>query len=227
MKISRMRLIAGWIALSGIATAASAAAPNTPRLSFDANDLLPAGWQAGATGGKPAEWKVGRDARAPSPPNVLSVVRFNDTSRGTFNLFWTPAARFHNGSIEVNIRANTGDIDQGGGLLWRVQDENNYYIARYNPLEKNLRLYVVKNGSRSMLVDAPNLGVGGGEWFALKITHRGERIQAWLNGKKLIETTDATFAGAGGAGVWTKADAASSFDDFTLRHDRGTPVTEE
>lgn len=200
---------------------------NAQPLSFDKDGRLPAGWKADATGGKPAEWQVVRDANAVSAPHVLSIVRINDTLRGNFNLFWSPDAKFHNGSIEVNIRANSGDIDQGGGLIWRARDANNYYIARYNPLEKNLRFYTVKNGSRTMLADAPNLGVGSGEWFALKIAHHGERIQAWLNGKKLIEATDATFTAAGGVGIWAKADAASSFDNLTVRHTRGAPVTDE
>ena len=217
-----------WVgALSGIAIAAVAAPLNTHLLSFDADASLPAGWKADATGGKPAEWKVVRDPRAPSPPNTLSIVRINDTSRGNFNLFWSPGARFHNGNLEVSIRANSGEIDQGGGLIWRAQNADNYYIARYNPLERNLRLYYVKDGARKMLADAPDLNIGSGEWFALKVAHHGERIQAWLNGKKLIETTDTVFPNAGGVGVWTKADAASSFDNLAVKHSQAALVTEE
>lgn len=217
-----------WLsALSAIALAAVAAPAGAELLSFDKGDRLPTGWKADATGGKPADWKIVRDPGALSAPNVLSIVRINDTSRGNFNLFWSPAMKFHNGILEVSIRANGGDIDQGGGLIWRARDANNYYIARYNPLEKNLRLYTVKNGSRTMLADAPNLGVGSGEWFALKIAHHGERIQAWLNGKKLIDTTDATFTAAGGVGVWAKADAASSFDNLSVKHSRTASITAE
>ena len=217
-----------WLsALSAVALTAVAAPADTDLLSFDRGDRLPAGWKADATGGKPADWKIMRDSNALSAPNVLSIVRINDTSRGNFNLFWSPTVRFHNGSIEASIRAISGAIDQGGGLIWRVQDADNYYIARYNPLEKNLRLYYVKNGTRRMLADAPNLGIGSGEWFALRIVHHGERIQAWLNGKKLTETTDATFTNAGGVGVWTKADAASSFDNLAVKHSRAASITEE
>lgn len=89
-------------------------------------------------------------------------------------------------------------------------------IARYNPLERNLRLYYVKQGMRRMLADAPGLAVGSGEWFVLKVAHHGERIEVWLNGKKLIETADRTFAVSGGVGVRTKADAISAFDDFKV-----------
>lgn len=217
-----------WLKVSSAVLLAALTAPSyAVQVSFDNDDRLPIGWKADATGGRPADWRVMRDASAVSAPHVLSIVRINDTARGNFNLFWSPATKFENGSIEVSIRANSGDIDQGGGLIWRVRDADNYYIARYNPLERNLRLYYVKDGARKMLADAAGLAIGGGEWFALKIAHHGERIQTWLNGKKLIETTDATFTAAGGVGVWAKADAGSSFDNLTVRHSRGAPATDE
>jgi len=37
-----------------------------------------------------------------------------------------------------------------------------------------------------------------------------------LNGKKYLEAKDETFKEAGGVGFWTKADAASSFDDLRV-----------
>ena len=70
-----------------------------------------------------------------------------------------------------------------------------------------------------MLRDAPNLDIKAREWFTIRIVHRAGRIEAWLNGKKLLEATDDTIAGAGGVGLWSKADAASSFDDFTVQPD--------
>lgn len=209
-----------WLsALSAIALAAVAAPADTDLLSFDKGDRLPVGWKADAVGGKPADWKIVRDPGALSAPNVLSIVRINDASRGNFNLFWSPVVRFHNGSVEVAVRANSGDIDRGGGLIWRAQDTKNYYIARYNPLEKNLRLYYVKDGSRKMLADAPNLNIGSDEWFTLRVIHRRAHIEAWLNEKKLLETTDNTFPNAGGVGVWTKADANSTFDNLKVQQE--------
>jgi hypothetical protein len=35
------------------------------------------------------------------------------------------------------MKAVAGKEDQGGGLVWRAMDSNNYYVARYNPLEDN------------------------------------------------------------------------------------------
>lgn len=205
--------------LAGIGIVGAVSAATARSFNFDADLHAPNGWNANATGGRPADWRIVRDARAASAPHVLSIVRIADASRANFNLYWSPGIRFHNGVIAVDIRADGGQVDRGGGLIWRVRDANNYYIARYNPLERNLRLYYVKDGVRQLLADASGLSVGSGEWFELKVAHHGERIRVSLNGRKLIDTTDATFGDAGGIGLWAKADAASSFDNLAVRHD--------
>lgn len=50
--------------------------------------------------------------------------------------------------MSVRIKAIAGEEDQGGGIAWRLNDNNNYYITRLNPLENNLRLYKIVHGSR-------------------------------------------------------------------------------
>lgn len=193
------------------------------RRVFSFDDLtpgrLPQGWRVDATNAKGAlaEWKIEGDDRAATRPNVLSITKIHDMFGGVFNLFWTPDISFGDGTIEVKLRANSGEEDQGGGPIWRAQDANNYYIARYNPLERNFRLYYVKNGARKILADARGIKIKAGEWFTIKIVHRGNRIEGWLNGEKLLEDTDTTFGSAGGVGLWTKADAATSFDDLVVR----------
>lgn len=54
------------------------------------------------------------------------------------------------------------------------------------------------------------------EWHTITIKHQGNRIEGYLNGEKLLEVEDTTFPDAGGVGLWTKADAATSFDDFKI-----------
>jgi hypothetical protein len=50
----------------------------------------------------------------------------------------------------------------------------------------------------------------------LKVVQQGERIEAYLNGKQYLEASDDIFLKAGGVGFWSKADAASSFDDLVV-----------
>jgi len=189
-------------------------------VNFDdvAQGQLPTSWTIDATnpGGRLAEWRVEPDSNAPSRPHVLTLTTVHDTSGSVFNLCWTRDIAFQDGEIEVKVRANTGMEDQGGGLIWRVRDAANYYVARYNPLESNFRLYYVKDGERTQIAGARGIAIKAGEWFGIRITHHGARIEGYLNGKKYIEAQDETFKEVGGVGFWTKADAASSFDDLRV-----------
>lgn len=176
-----------------------------------------AGWNAASTGGRGPDstWLVHADPAAISPPNVLSLSAQNHASEDRFNLYWTAGTRFRDGMLSVAVRANGGDLDQGGGPVWRVQDANNYYVCRFNPLESNYRVYVVKDGVRRQLGNAP-IETRVGEWVRLDVEHRGDRIVCSLDGRKLLDVTDASIEAEGGVGVWTKADARTSFDDFSI-----------
>ena len=201
--------------------AAAASAPQVGRslFGFDKEQVgdLPAGWKAEATEqqGALATWGVIADATAPSKPNVLSLTKTNHESGSTFNICWTDRVRFKDGRVEVSMKANSGQEDQGGGPIWRVQDRDNYYLCRANPLENNFRLYYVKGGSRTQIATA-DARIPTGQWQRIAIEQHGERIACFLNGQQLLEVTDDHISGPGGVGVWTKADAASSFDDITL-----------
>lgn len=179
---------------------------------------LPVGWKMEATGQDKAtaRWQGEKDPSAPLGPGVLRLTATNHEVNGVFNLCWTPTVTFKEGEIAVFLKANSGKIDQGGGPIWRATDRNNYYIARYNPLEKNVSVYYTKNGRRIMLGYTGRLEVTDG-WHLLKISHKGNRIRAYLDGDlKLMVNDGGHIPQAGGVGLWTKADAATSFDDFTV-----------
>ncbi len=163
-----------------------------------------------AYGGGPAEATVTEVSFEAVQPGA-------DTFGGTYNLCWTNSVPFLDGEIEVRLRADTGHEDEGGGPIWRVRDRNNCYISRYNSLEHNCRLYLVKDGARKMLDSAARIEIPRGAWFTIKIVQQGDHIEGWLDGKKLLDARDTTFTGQGGVGLWTKADAATAFDDFTVR----------
>ena len=174
---------------------------------------VPAGWKIESTRprGPTATWKVTEDGGG----RVLSMTAPNHESRNTFNLCWNPSISFTNGEISLRFKANTGEVDQGGGPIWRAQDNDNYYVCRMNPLEDNFRLYYVKDGRRKEIASA-DIVVASGEWHEITVRHQGSHIECDLNGKKLLEVDDETFSAAGGVGFWTKADAVTSFDDLRV-----------
>ena len=132
-----------------------------------------------------------------------------------FNMLVLDKPAYRDFKLTVRIKAVTGEEDQGGGLVWRYIDNNNYYIARCNPLENNFRFYRVVNGNRKQLKSV-DCSIKKGEWFTMSIEMTGNMISCSLNSIKMIETTDDAFISPGNIGLWTKADGISYFDDFEV-----------
>ena len=180
-------------------------------------DQLPEGWKVTATNqnGSQATWKVIEDKTAPSGKKVLACLSPNHDSEVTFNICWTDSVLFRDGEIEISFKAIKGEEDQGGGPIWRYQDQNNYYIARANPLENNFRVYKVVNGNRKQIASA-NVEIASGKWHTIKIISVQDKIQCYYDGKFYLEVKDNTFE-KGRIGLWTKADAITAFNDIKLK----------
>jgi len=178
---------------------------------------IPSSWQVDATHPKRplATWEVKEVNDAPSGKKTLVLSKINHVYGGTFNLCYTKSIRFRDGEISLMFKANSGEIDQGGGIMWRVQNSDNYYVVRFNPLEDNFRFYIVLDGIRMQLASA-NVRLSKG-WHSMRIVQNGEHFEGYLDGKKFLEHTDKKLVKSGGVGVWTKADAVTSFDDFSVK----------
>jgi hypothetical protein len=154
------------------------------------------------------EWKVAASDQgralaqlAKNPNSVFNVTLISDTNAKDVDL-------------SVRMKAVAGEHDQGGGLVWRAKDAKNYYLARYNPLEDNYRLYHVVGGKRTLIQNVDITHSDG--WHTLRVTMAGDQITCYYDGKKYLEAKDSTFPEAGKIGLWSKADAQSQFDDLTL-----------
>lgn len=180
-----------------------------------ATGKLPAGWTAAKTGSGPGSvWKVQEDASAPKGTKVLAQTS-SDGPRPMFNLCLADADSYGDLDLSVALKAVRGKIDQGGGLLWRCKDANNYYVARVNPAEANFRLYKIVAGKRTQLASADVEPVQR-KWQTLRVVHQGDHIRCYLDGQLEIDVKDSTFAQPGKIGLWTKADAVTSFDNLSV-----------
>jgi len=117
-------------------------------------------------------------------------------------------------NVEIRFKAVAGRVDQAGGVAVRLQDADNYYVARANALEDNVRFYRVVAGKEQL--GGANLKVTPGEWHTLGLRAEGERFTVSYDGKTLFSVTDRTFAEAGGVTLWTKADSVTRFDRMTI-----------
>jgi len=117
-------------------------------------------------------------------------------------------------SVAVRCKAVSGRVDRACGIVWRYQNENNYYLTRANALEDNVCWYYVQNGRR-VEVKRVHVPVASGVWHSLRADMRGDHVEVYFNGKKLIDVHDSRFIAPGKVGVWTKADSYTLFDDLT------------
>ena len=193
----------------GVLTA-SAVWAETINFDSDTPGPMPPGWNCGVTGRGAPKWTVEPDAGAPSAPNMLK-----QSGSGTFPWCVRRGVAITDGFVEVRFKPISGREDQAGGIVWRWKDGDNYYVARANALENNVSLYYTERGKRNTLkyVDAP---VPRNTWHTLRVEFLGTRIKVALNGKTYIELDDTHISGAGGVGVWTKADSVTAFDDFSF-----------
>lgn len=158
------------------------------------------------------EWQVFADEGAPSGGNVLAQIA--KSGHKAFNLVLVDGSEAKDVDVSVKFKAMAGEDDQGGGPVWRAQDAKNYYVARFNPLEDNFRVYKVHKGERTKLASR---GIKHAEgWHTIRVTMTGKHIECYYDGKKRMELDDETFGEAGRIGLWTKADAVTYFDDLTL-----------
>ncbi len=179
------------------------------------NGELPSGWIAAKTGEGPGStWKVVEDETAPGGKTVAQVS--DQGPKPLFNLCIAKETSFKDLEFTVSLKAITGKIDQGGGPVWRYVDAKNYYVARVNPLEDNYRVYKVVNGKRIQLGSA-DVKASSGQWHTLRVVHKGNHIQCYLNGKLHLDVEDGTLPDAGRVGLWTKADAQTRFVDFEVK----------
>ena len=193
-------------------------------MSVDFEDVtvgkLPKSWIVSSTNTNKnlATWGVEEEKGLSKGKKILSLQKINDSFfifGNVFNLCYTKDVNLKNLEVSVLFRANSGKVDQGGGIMWRVLDRNNYYVARFNPLEDNFRFYSVIDGKRDELKSADvKLSKG---WHEMKIIQNGSHFQGYIDGKKLLDTKDNSIKHSGGVGVWTKADAATPFDNFLLK----------
>ena len=202
------------IALAGAVAFADEGKVRTFNFSKDDAGKLPNGWKAEKTGrGEGSVWKVVEDDTAPSKSGV-ALAQTAKSPGGVFNICVAQDTNYKDVELSVSFKAVAGDEDQGGGFVWRYQNNNNYYICRMNPLEDNYRVYKVVAAKRTQLGGKEEVKVKTGEWHKLKVVVKGNKMEGYLDGEKIWEVTDDTFTDAGKVGLWSKADAQSHFDEF-------------
>lgn len=189
------------------ASAQAGTKPASYRFEEDTIDACAAGFVPGV-----GSWKVVKSDSA----HGKAFAQCAKSEKSAFNVCLADQPTMKDLSIRVDFLPIAGAIDQGGGVVWRAKDAKNYYVARYNPLEENLRLYHVIDGKRTQLASADIPKREG--WQSLEVSMNGDHIQVRLDSRQYLDVRDSTISEEGRVGLWTKADAVTQFDDLNIEH---------
>jgi Domain of Unknown Function (DUF1080) len=214
-----LMLSVAWLAVAAIEPTV-AQAPTTWTFDQMPAGAPPPGFTFGRTGsGRPGRWVVRAVAGAPSGSNVLAQ-EDSDRTDYRFPVAVADSPSFGDVSVSVRCKPVGGRVDRACGIVWRYVDENNYYLTRANALEDNVCWYYVQNGKRTE-VRRVGVKVPSDVWHTLRADMRGDHIEVYFNGRKVIDVHDSRFTAPGKIGVWTKADSHTLFDNLTAT--RGAP----
>lgn len=210
----RWTIVATFVALAGVAVWAAEGKQRTFKFSKDDAGKVPTGWKTEKTGkGEGSVWRVVEDETAPSKSGYV-LAQTAESPNAVFNICVAEDTRYKDVELSVSFKAVAGKNDQGGGFVWRYKDNDNYYIARMNPLEDNFRVYKVVAGKRTQLGGKEGIKVKAGEWHKLKVGVKGNKMEGYLDGEKMWDIADDTYQNAGKVGLWSKSDAQTHFDSF-------------
>ena len=212
-----MKLTLAVVSLLAISAAATAAAPDAPRLTITSPEALTMKEDFGQDN---AKWKfiAGRWVRRASGRRQV-LAQTAETQP------WAVAIledrKFDDVDVTVQFRPISGKEDASGGIIFRARDGRNYLLVRANALENNFRLYTMRAGQRRMIASATVTEPKLGEWHTIRVVAKGTKVQAYLDDALLLDHDDRTFTG-GYVGLWTKADSVTEFADLVIT---GTPAT--
>jgi hypothetical protein len=182
----------------------------TWNFDMDAIDGKPAGFYFDETEDGPrGKWRVVDDAG-----NHVLAQLDRRRERERYALAVVDDSSLEHVEASVRMKAVAGDLDQAGGVMWRYRDSENYLVARLDVSERNVRLYRFRDGNRVQFGVAEDLDVVVGQWYALRVEHRGREVKVYLDDDILIMERERHFRRPGRVGLWAKSDSVMHFDDF-------------
>jgi hypothetical protein len=168
-------------------------------------------WRTGQ--GDAGEWSLIADPTATGGRAIAQVSKDRTDYRFPLAVYKPYSGK----DLELSVRFKpvAGTVDQAGGIAVRLSTPDDYYVARANALEDNVRFYRVVKGRREQLASA-NAKVAANQWHTLALRAEGDRFTVSFDGKALLTAQDNTFPDAGRVALWTKADSVTYFDTISI-----------
>ena len=140
-----------------------------------------------------------------------------DTTDNHFPMLMLGKESYGDFTFTTRFKIVDGDKEQMAGVAFRIQDENNFYVARANVLSGTFYFYKVEKGRHAPPI-GNNIKIKTGEWHELTVQCEGTAIHLMLDGEDAMpRLNDPTFA-AGGIALWTKSDSIAYFTDAQVTY---------
>ena len=118
--------------------------------------------------------------------------------------------------MRASARIKLTEGDRTGGLVWRYQDAENFYLVSLDLTLQEMSLYRVVRGNRVRLEYEDDLELDRDAWHTLRVVHDEERIRVALGGIGVMRARDNAIAAPGRAGVWSGGATTAWFDDLRV-----------
>jgi hypothetical protein len=200
-------------AVAALLAAAPAGAATLYSFERDIVGQPPEGFEFAVTAkSKPGKWVVVREGE-----NKVLAQTDRDRTARRFAIALAGSGKYRNVKVSVRAKPVGGDVEKVAGLVWRYQDADNYYVARWN--DNSVRVDRVVKGERQPLTQPKEeipMKIDAKAWQTMTVQHFGDAIKVTVAGKTVFEGKDKAYSQPGRVGVWTKADSQTLFDDLSV-----------
>jgi hypothetical protein len=160
-------------------------------------------------------WQIERDESPPSAPNVYRQSKRYDGDAEPRVLVGDLV--FGDLTLHVKCRPESGLRGESCGVIFRARDSDNYLLVRADAIAQSIEIVRITDGLRETIASA-HASVERGQWHALALRTRGDKIVVSWDGAPGVIAEDDSFPG-GKIGLWTGADSVTAFDDLDVRAD--------
>jgi hypothetical protein len=175
----------------------------------------PSGFAPGSAKGESGRWEVKADPQSSSPPNVLAHVA-SDRAVLSPQVLFLEKVEAANLELSVRIKTARDGEGQGSGVVFRAQDDRNYYVVWLSTRENLVRLDKIVNGQPQTLQEI-QVETEAGTWQVLRLSVRGPVFEAFFDNKKFLSAREEAWEFGrykmGKLGLWARGPGSIYFDN--------------
>lgn len=189
-----------------------------------------------AGGGRSGNWQIVMDempsafaplsSNAPALNHIPVLAQLDtDPTDGRFPMLLYNKESFKDFQVKTRFKIVDGAQEQMAGIVFRYQNESNFYVIRVSALGHNLRFYKFVNGQ---FVDPTtvNANISAGAWHTLTVQSEGNQINCWLDDQLAMPLQTSETFPSGKIGFWTMSDSLTHFGDTSIIYKPDVPMVD-